>query len=82
MISALSVISSNTKNEPSAETEIWFLWKNEHWEVFMANEKKKRTSIGLPKKTYWHLYSLQTLEGDKLARIVNKILKQEYVLIK
>ncbi len=48
----------------------------------MANEKKKRTSIGLPKKTYWHLYSLQTLEGDKLARIVNKILKQEYVLIK
>lgn len=48
----------------------------------MASEKKKRTSINLPKKTYWHLYSLQNLEGDKLVRIVNKVLKREYVLIK
>ena len=46
----------------------------------MAEQKKKR--IGLPKKTYWHLYSLQTLQADKLTKIVNKVLKREYVLIK
>ncbi len=46
----------------------------------MTTPKKRVT--GLPRKTYWHLYSLQNLEGDKLARIVNKILKKEYVLIK
>jgi hypothetical protein len=42
---------------------------------------KKRLN-GLPKKNYWHLYSLQNLEGDKLAKIVNKILRKEFVLIK
>ena len=36
----------------------------------------------LPKKSYWHLYSLQTLQSEKLARIVDKILKHEYVVIK
>ena len=46
-------------------------------------KKKKRTyPNGLPAKTYWHLYSLQSLESDKLARIVNKILRSEYMLIK
>ncbi len=44
--------------------------------------KRKGIPTGLPKKTYWHLYSLQTLESDKLAKIVNKILKNEFVLIK
>jgi len=47
-----------------------------------ANKQRKTREIGLPKKTYWHLYSLQNLESEKLARIVNKILKKEYVLIK
>ncbi len=46
----------------------------------MADTKKKRVS--LPKKTYWHLYSLQNLESGKLIQVVNKVLKQEYVLIK
>lgn len=48
----------------------------------MASPKRKSTRIGLPKKTYWHLYSLQTLQSEKLADIVNKVLKKEYVLIK
>ena len=49
----------------------------------MANlEKKEHQPVGLPKKTYWHLYGLQTLDSDKLAKIVNKVLKREYVLIK
>ncbi len=45
-------------------------------------QKKSMPRLGLPKKTYWHLYSLQTLHSEKLAHIVNKVLKQEYVLIK
>ena len=49
----------------------------------MTPKKKKLTGgLGLPKKTYWHLYSLQNLESEKLVRIVDKILKKEYVLIK
>ena len=44
--------------------------------------KKKEDYKPLPKKTYWHLYSLQTLESDKLVKTVNKILKHEYVLVK
>jgi len=47
----------------------------------VAYSKKKRPT-GLPKKTYWHLYSLQTMQSEKLVRIVNKILRKEYVLIK
>ncbi|MCP4684363.1 MAG: hypothetical protein GY867_02845 [bacterium] len=47
----------------------------------MADSKKKRPAA-LPKKTYWHLYSLQTMQSEKLARIVDKILRKEYVLIK
>ena len=48
----------------------------------MASRLQKRTIAGLPKKTYWHLYSLQTLQSEKLIKIVNKVLKKEYVLIK
>ncbi len=47
-----------------------------------GSARRRVNPTGLPKKTYWHLYSLQTLESDKLARIVNKILNREYVLIK
>lgn len=35
-----------------------------------------------PKKHYWHLYSLQTLQPDKLVKTVNKVLRKELVLIK
>ncbi len=48
----------------------------------MAEEKTAPRRMGLPKKTYWHLYSLQMLQSEKLAKIVNKVLKKEYVLIK
>ena len=48
----------------------------------MAAKRRKRAVTGLPKKTFWHLYSLQTLESEKLAKIVNKILRREYQLIK
>ena len=44
--------------------------------------KKDKKPIPLPKKTYWHLYSLQHLEGSKFVQIVNKVLKREYRLVK
>jgi len=44
---------------------------------------KKRPEVNIPdEKRYWHLYSLQNLSSDKFVRIVNKILKKEYQLIK
>lgn len=35
-----------------------------------------------PTKTYWHIYGLQTLSSDKFVKVVNKILKKDYILIK
>lgn len=46
----------------------------------MSNKKKEE--YRLPEKKYWHLYSLQTLNSDKFVKIVNKILRKEYLLIK
>ena len=48
----------------------------------MAITSKKDIRLGLPPKSYWHLYSLQNLASDKLARVVNKVLKNEYRLVK
>jgi hypothetical protein len=47
-----------------------------------AGKKKQQERIVLPKKTYWHLYSLQALQTQKLAVVVNKVLRREYQLIK
>ena len=44
--------------------------------------KKKSDSYKMPKKLYWHLYSLQTLNTEKFVSVVNKILKQEFHVIK
>ncbi|RKX28117.1 MAG: hypothetical protein DRP47_05155 [Candidatus Zixiibacteriota bacterium] len=54
-----------------------------HLEVAtVVEEKKKAPRLGLPRKTYWHLYSLQSLHSEKLVKIVDKVLKREFVLIK
>lgn len=47
----------------------------------MAKKKEKKT-VPMPKKTYWHLYSLQNLQSEKLVVIINKILSSEYQVIK
>ena len=44
--------------------------------------EKKTKIVILPKKMYWHLYSLQNLNGEKFVKVVNKILRSEYQLIK
>ena len=43
---------------------------------------KKEPSYRAQEEKYWHLYSLQTLSSDKFVKIVNKILRKEYQLIK
>lgn len=48
----------------------------------MATEKKKREFVPLPPKNSWHLYSLQNITCEKLVKVVNKILKHEFMLIK
>ncbi len=45
-------------------------------------KKKKKPDYKLPKKTCWHLYSLQNLNSEKFIKVVGKILKSEYMLIK
>ncbi len=44
--------------------------------------KKRKSDSRVPQKTYWHLYSLQTLNSEKFIKVVNKILKNENQLIK
>ena len=51
-------------------------------EGLAAMSNKKKEEYRLPEKKYWHLYSLQTLNSDKFVKIVNKILRKEYLLIK
>ncbi len=43
---------------------------------------RKVRKVVLPPKRYWHLYSLQSVQAGKLAEIVNKVLRREYMLIK
>jgi len=44
--------------------------------------KGKKSGLKLPEKTYWHLYSLQSLNPEKFIKVVDKILKDYFVLIK
>lgn len=44
--------------------------------------KKRKSAYKIPKKTCWHLYSLQTLNNEKFVKVVNKILKHEWQVIK
>lgn len=43
---------------------------------------KKKDSYVMPPKIYWHLYSLQGLQSEKLVKVINKILRKEFMLIK
>ena len=47
-----------------------------------AMPKRRKTNYQKPEKTYWHIYSLQTLNSEKFVKVVNKILRKEYILIK
>lgn len=54
----------------------------ETWGRSRAMPKRRKTNYQKPEKTYWHIYSLQTLNSEKFVKVVDKILKREYILIK
>ena len=47
-----------------------------------GKSNKKDKKVELTPKRYWHVYSLQTLQAEKLTKVVNKVLQREYILIK
>jgi hypothetical protein len=54
----------------------------EKWGESNGMPKRRKSNYKMPEKTYWHIYSLQTLNSEKFIKVVNKILKKEYILIK
>jgi len=48
----------------------------------LAMSKKRKPGLKLPEKNCWHLYSLQALQPEKFVKVVTKILKRDYLLIK
>jgi hypothetical protein len=43
---------------------------------------RKKEAYRKPKKNYWHLYSLQSLNPEKFIKVIEKILRREFMLIK
>jgi len=54
----------------------------ENWGGLKKMPKRRKSDYKMPEKHYWHVYSLQTLNSEKFIKVVNKILKKEYILIK
>jgi len=54
----------------------------EKWGRLKRMPKRKKSDYKKPEKTYWHIYSLQNLNSEKFIKVVNKILRSEYILIK
>lgn len=54
----------------------------EKWGGLKKMPKRRKSNYKMPEKNYWHIYSLQTLNSEKFIKVVNKILKREYILIK
>jgi hypothetical protein len=43
---------------------------------------KKKETYKKPKKNCWHLYSLQALNPEKFIKVIDKILRKEFLVIK
>jgi hypothetical protein len=54
----------------------------EEWGRSRKMPRRRKSDYKKPDKTYWHIYSLQNLNSEKFIKVVNKILKKEYILIK
>ncbi len=52
------------------------------WRGSEEMPRRRRVDYKKPEKTYWHIYSLQNLNSEKFVKVVDKILKKEYILIK
>ena len=51
-------------------------------ERMLKKSKNSSNDYKKPAKTYWHIYGLQSLSSDQFVKVVNKILRREYILIK
>jgi hypothetical protein len=57
-----------------------FIVSSEKQEYGMAPKSKE--NYKKPKKIYWHLYSLQALNPEKFIKVIDKILRREFMVIK
>lgn len=64
----------------SANGDLSFKTVPRKGEAKMARRRKPRYRV--PEKSAWHLYSLQNLNSEKFIKVINKILRREYLVIK
>ncbi|MFQ6003006.1 MAG: hypothetical protein ACE5KJ_04600 [Candidatus Zixiibacteriota bacterium] len=83
MLKKLAVeIERNADNVSEGSFDFPSLTLEERWGESNRMPKRRKSNYKMPEKTYWHIYSLQTLNSEKFIKVVNKILKREYILIK
>jgi hypothetical protein len=75
-------IKQNADKVSEVSFEFSPLTLEEKWGESDGMPKRRKSNYKMPEKTYWHIYSLQTLNSEKFIKVVNKILKKEYILIK
>jgi len=83
MLKKLTVETKPITDKVSVGTfDLPSLTLEDKWGRLEEMPKRKKSNYKKPEKTYWHIYSLQTLNSEKFIKVVNKILKSEYILIK
>ena len=75
-------IEQNADKVSEGSFDFFPLTLEERWGESNRMPKRRKSNYKMPEKTYWHIYSLQTLNSEKFVKVVNKILKKEYILIK
>jgi len=48
----------------------------------VGKARKKKPRYRVPEKSAWHLYSLQNLDSEQFIKVVDKILRRQYLIIK
>jgi hypothetical protein len=83
MLKKLTVeIERNADKVSEGSFDLSTLTLEERWGESNRMPKRRKSNYKMPEKNYWHIYSLQTLNSEKFIKVVNKILKREYILIK
>jgi hypothetical protein len=83
MLKKLTVeIEQNADKVSEGSFDLSPLTSEEKWGESNSMPKRRKSNYKMPEKSYWHIYSLQTLNSEKFIKVVNKILKREYILIK
>ena len=83
MLKKLTIdIEQNADKVSAGSFDLPTLTLEEKWGESNRMPKRRKSNYKMPEKAYWHIYSLQTLNSEKFIKVVNKILKREYILIK